>query len=792
MDSNQDPLQQLLEKLEALKKQQDAFSREIISLRMAIYRMQDQQAEEKTGEQQVRENSPEPDAVKEAQAIETVVSPPVEQQPAPEPVQPTAPKIPVVEKEAGDLERFIGENLISKVGIIITVLGVAIGAKYAIDHDLISPLTRIILGYLVGAGLFGVALRLKKRYHNFSAVLLSGAVSIAYFITFAAFSFYSLVPQVMAFGLMVLFTVLAVGAAIWYDREVIAHLGLVGAYAVPYLLGDESGQVSTLLTYTAIINVGILFIAFRRYWKSVYYSAFGITWLIFLSWYLLDYGNAQFGLGMSFLSIYFVLFYSIFLGYKILKLEAFKADDVVLLLLNSFLFYAIGYDMLDHPDTGQGLLGAFTLGNALLHFFVAITIYRVQGADRNLFFLVSGLALLFITLSFPVQLDGNWVTLLWIGEAALVYWIGRTRQAPFYERLAYPLFYLAFFSLLHDWGMVYNEYRPHGAETWITPVFNIHFLSSLLFIAATGFIFRLQQNKLYPTACDPEKELYRILRYSVPAILLYVLYFTFRLEIASYWDQHIANAGVVILNAAETTSSRIWRSDLLGFKTIWLVNYSLLFTSLLVYFNNKRWKDRTLGYVNLGLTLLNLVIFLSMGLYMLSELRENYLSPHQAPYYQPGMMNIAVRYISFGFLALLLGTTSTYTRQEFIRTNFRPSFDILLHLTLLWVASSELLHWMDIGGANQSYKLGLSILWGVYALLLIVLGIWKGRKYLRISAMVLFGGTLLKLFFYDIAHLDTIDKTIVFLSLGILLLIISFLYNKYKDIIAGNETRQEV
>jgi uncharacterized membrane protein len=42
---------------------------------------------------------------------------------------------------------------------------------------------------------------------------------------------------------------------------------------------------------------------------------------------------------------------------------------------------------------------------------------------------------------------------------------------------------------------------------------------------------------------------------------------------------------------------------------------------------------------------------------------------------------------------------------------------------------------------------------------------------------------LVKLFFYDISHLGTISKTIVFVSLGVLLLIVSFLYNKYKDLI---------
>jgi len=98
--------------------------------------------------------------------------------------------------------------------------------------------------------------------------------------------------------------------------------------------------------------------------------------------------------------------------------------------------------------------------------------------------------------------------------------------------------------------------------------------------------------------------------------------------------------------------------------------------------------------------------------------------------------------------------------------------------------SSELINWMDIAESTQSYKLGLSILWGGYSLLLIALGIWKKKKHLRIGAIALFGATLIKLFLYDISHLDTIDKTIAFVSLGVLLLIISFLYNKYKHIIS--------
>jgi uncharacterized membrane protein len=74
-----------------------------------------------------------------------------------------------------------------------------------------------------------------------------------------------------------------------------------------------------------------------------------------------------------------------------------------------------------------------------------------------LFYLVSGLVLVFITIAIPVQLDGNWVTLLWAGEAALLFWIGRTKNVPVYEKLSYLLMILAFISILHDWTTVYKQ-----------------------------------------------------------------------------------------------------------------------------------------------------------------------------------------------------------------------------------------------------------------------------------------------------------------------------------------------
>lgn len=788
MADKSDKINQLLEKLEILLKRQEDFSREINNLQIEINRLKVSGTEKAIEQKEIKLNRPVTTDFEINPEKITARYPP--QQAIHDPAKKIVSPVNKLPKEKSDLEKFIGENLINKIGIAITVIGVAVGAKYAVDHQLVSPLTRIILGYLFGIGLLGFAIKLKKKYENFSAVLLGGSMAIMYFITYAAYSFYGLIPQVLTFALMVIFTAFTVAAAINYNRQTIAHIGLVGAYAVPFLLSDGSGNVAVLFAYMGIINIGILATAFKKYWKPLYYSSFGLTWLIYFSWYVSSYQTSEhFGLALLFLSIFFILFYLTFLAYKLLKKEKFELQDIILLLANSFIFYGIGYAILDNHETGSQLLGVFTLLNAIVYFIVSVIIYRQKLADRNLFYMISGLVLVFITIAVPVQLDGHWVTLLWAGEAALLFWIGRTKNAPLYEKLSYPLMILAFFSIAQDWIISYNNYYPGNPQTRLTPLFNVNFLSSLLFIAAFGFINLINRNKKYPSPFASQKGISKVIAFSIPAIFLFTLYYAFRMEIANYWNQLYEDSLFTIKTGNRQSIGYRFNNDIESFKTTWIINYSLLFVSALAFLNLKKIRSRQLGLINIGLIFLAIGVFLVQGLYVLSELRESYLQNTLTPYYHGGIFNIEIRYVSFVLVALALVICCKCIRQDFMQRNLKVAFDFLLHATVLWIVSSELITWMDIAGLTHSYKLGLSILWGLYSLFMISLGIWKKKKHLRIGAIVLFGATLIKLFFYDISHLDTISKTIVLVSLGVLLLIISFLYNKYKHIIS-NEIEQ--
>lgn len=695
--------------------------------------------------------------------------------------------------QKSSLEKFIGENVIYIVGVLIIVLGVGIGVKYAIDNDLISPLTRIVLGYFVGAGLLGFAIYLKAKYEKFSAGLLSGAMAIFYFVTFIGYDFYALFPKELAFGLMVSFTIFTVVASLNYDRQIIAHIGLVGAYAVPFLLSDGSGKVMILFIYMAIINLGILAISIKKYWKPLYINAFSLTWLVVLAWYAAKYNQDEhFSLTLIFSTLFFLIFYISFLAYKIRKKEIFNAGDVILMLLNSFIFYGIGYATLATNIRTENLVGLFTLGNAVIHFGVSVVLYQNKLADRNLFYLASGLVLVFITIAVPVQLDGNWVTLIWSLQAALLFWIGRTKKVGVYESLSFPLMLLATFSMLQDWTVaidasqgIYNYETGKTELSKITPIFNILFLTSIIFAASFFFIDFVNKSDKYISALEKSNtgekanSFLGFITVVITTILLFALYLPLVVEILIYFNQLFEMSKIEVM--VEDYMTSFYDYDLPHYQFIWIINYTFVFFIGLGFYTIKKVKTQMPVVLYYLASVVLLFVFMSAGLYELSELRESYISQELAKYYTIGISNLWIRYVSYALVIGLLFTLFRLAKQDVLKFDFIPFFDFILHVSVLWLLSAELIHILSLSSNADAYKLGLSILWGAYSLFVVVLGIWQKKKYLRLGGLVWFGVTLVKLFFYDIASLPTISKTIVFVSLGILLLIISFLYNKYKD-----------
>ena len=701
---------------------------------------------------------------------------------APKP-QISAPKINLP-KQPSDLEKIIGESWINKIGILIVVIGVAIGAKYSIENELISPLTRIILGYLVGIGLLGFGIKLKPKFEGYSAVLVSGAISIFYFITYFAYSFYDLIPQALAFVMMLIFTAFTVFTAIKYNRVVIAHIGLIGAYAVPFLLSSGSGRVDILFSYMLIINLGILFISIKKDWKTLHYSAFFFTWMIYGSWF----ANKSFdsnlqgyeSLGIGFATAFFLVFYGVSLFNNIISKEKLDKVNIILILLNSFIYFGFGFGIFNGHSILDSYLGLFTLFNAVIHFGVLFFIKSKKLADSTLLYSTLGMVFTFITIAIPIQLDGNWVTLMWTAQGTFLFWLGKTKKISIYEKISLPILGLAFISFLEDW----SRYR-YAVDLDIHAFWNINFLTGIF--AVLGYSSAVYLSRKHP---DPEIEKYSpfntIKSFYLPALLVLTAYLTFRNEIAYYFDYWYESSAVFVREKGDEYNE--YNNDIGIFRNIYLLAYSLIFFGGMALLNFYKFKNKILGVSSIAIGLLVLFAAQTYGLGELGELRYSYIDGHYSKYFDVSINYILVRYLLWGAAGFTLWAIFKNAKSQLENTKFHLFLEAVIHISILNFLSNELVTWLDIAGYQDIFKLGLSILWSVYSLILVSLGIYKKKKHLRIFALVLFGITLAKLFLYDISNLSTISKTIVLIILGLLLLIISFLYNKFKDKIS-DETK---
>jgi len=263
-----------------------------------------------------------------------------------------------------------------------------------------------------------------------------------------------------------------------------------------------------------------------------------------------------------------------------------------------------------------------------------------------------------------------------------------------------------------------------------------------------------------------------------------VLYFTFYTEISLYWNNTQIKASFEI--ASDGTWEKQFgnlNADITKFRAIWLINYTLLFATLLSYVNFSWLKNKDFNTVLLVINLFLILFFLGNGLAILGQLRTSYLHPELSPDYAVSIYHLVIRYISLAFFAVLIYSTYRFVITGFQADIFHQIFEIALSISIVWACSSELINWLSLSGSTELYKHWLSILWGAFSLILVSYGIWKRKKHLRIFAIILFSGTLFKLFFYDLTNLETIPKTMVFLFTGVLLLIVSYLYNKYTTMI---------
>ncbi|MEJ7676784.1 MAG: hypothetical protein WKG06_02680 [Segetibacter sp.] len=244
------------------------------------------------------------------------------------------------------------------------------------------------------------------------------------------------------------------------------------------------------------------------------------------------------------------------------------------------------------------------------------------------------------------------------------------------------------------------------------PFANGNFALSSFVCACLGYISYASLNKPFSglnlTAA-------RFFNKVVPVAFLFLLYFALYNEIHLAWDK------IIGLNLK---SNLVLNNNLPILQSLSLIMFSGIYAA--VWLINTRWiKKEKFLYLLLFFAAIIDVVFLIRGLYLIGELRESYLSKTSSIAFSS---LVAVRYLSFA--ALAIPWISAHKSIKTFKTvySLQVAFSSLFNLTLLTIISNEFIHWMDIAGYQNQYKLGLSLICGGYALALIFAGIVKKKN----------------------------------------------------------------
>jgi len=798
--------QQLIQRIDTLRKQVDGIGNDLTEIRQLAQGLEPEKQETpegfvhfftkddatpKRGTEKPAIEMPEKTGGKEAQpapkvatpAAETIQPIPVAQAakptaiPVPKPRNvpppvhkiktPNPPKMPKRNYRPANLEKFIGENLINKIGIGILVLGIAFFVKYAIDQNWIGNGPRVLTGLLSGGILIGIAHYLRKKMKAFSSVLVGGGLALFYFTVSIAFHEYALISQEIAFVSMIAISGLSVFLAISYDRMELAILSLLGGFATPFMVSTGSGNYQVLFTYISILNLGMLVLAYFKKWNVLNIISYVGTILLYGGWLLIEVignENAPYLGALIFGSIFYITFFYMNVINNVRQKRKFGGFEFGLLLSNTSLFYAAGMVILNSLGNGQ-YQGLFTAIMAVVNFGFAYPLYLRKDVDRNLVFLLIGLVLSFISLAAPVQLEGNYITLFWAVEAVLLLWLSQKSGIHLMKVGSIVLMGLLFISLVMDWMQIYLT----GGDAMMLFI-NKGFTTGIVVMGALFAIKKLLANETGPQLIgEISLKYYTVF---ITLSLAAVAYFTGLFELL-HQTEHSALTGH-------------------GVSLVIFSYHALIALTLALY---ARMKDLpTLGVVSA------VTGFLTIGGYIvLNEsahiaLRNNYIAN------LGGIGEFLFHYANLALVVALAVVVGKQIRKLFgWRTENGKAALWVMALITVFIASAELDHLMVFANINptttvqsilpQVHKIGYPILWGALSFGMMAIGMRYKFKTIRVMALGLFAITLAKLFIFDIRGVSEGGKIAAFISLGVLLLVISFLYQKLKNLLFDEDTQ---
>jgi len=337
---------------------------------------------------------------------------------------PTAPSREPRERAPDvDLETRIGGRWLLRIGIVALLLAVAFFLKYAFDSQWIGPAGRIAIGLVAGVALVAYSQWLLGRGHvYFSEGIAAAGAGVLYLSLYAAWGFYELVPQAVAFAGMVLVTAALAAIAVGRDSERIALLALAGGLMTPGVMSTNVDRHVVLFAYLAVLDGGLLVLARARAWRWLEPFALAGTVIYFAGWYAGFYTPDKLARTLAFASLFFVEFAAIAV-LRVWRARSLFPEQSVVVVANAA-WFMVALHVTLYREHRLGLTAA-VLALAAAHLVAVLALPRAApghpAASRLLY---GGLALALVTVAIPIRLDGEWIPIAWAVEGALLIWNG--------------------------------------------------------------------------------------------------------------------------------------------------------------------------------------------------------------------------------------------------------------------------------------------------------------------------------------------------------------------------------
>ena len=410
--------------------------------------------------------------------------------------------------------------------------------------------------------------------------------------------------------------------------------------------------------------------------------------------------------------------------------------------------------------------GLFSALMAVFNLAATYFLFKKNNLDKNILFLLIGITLTFVSLTAPLQLHGHFITLFWASEAVLLCWL-YTRSKIFIIQYASLIVYGAMLiSLLMDWVNVYTDFLYTNSSASVLPVIANRGLITSVYTAAASylFFFILHKNSIEKYAALVPANAFRFIGIS----LLFIggiqetdYQFSHRFLFADvallYLQLYIFLFVLVLLWATKRFTHFVWSSR---FQIV------LLAACMVLYFTQLP-----------GTVAVQQTLFAAAN--------------------NPYLYLFAAHWVSALLLAVLL-----YRLMLLIKVSKEKDIAtwLLCGITVAYLSAETYLLMNGLLHANTTLadinrlfiKVVLPVLWGLCSFGFMWLGMKHQYKILRIISLSLFLVTLIKLFTYDIGNIPVGGKIAAFFCLGVLLLIISFMYQRLKKIIIEDEKKPGV